>query len=220
MSDVFDEIEDDLRTQKLKQFWKENGSWIIGGALGAVLLTGALTFWRQWDYGRNMAATNALSAITATGDAAKIETFAMTADKNHAMLARFAAADQYLSHHQPDKALALYNDISRTIGLAAEWRELAVLHSVSMRLDKDSPEALAKEIAPLAADNGTWRFSARELQALLAARQGKTQEAAAIVSKIAADPLAPRDIRQRAFALHALYAADVQNNDTKNNKKS
>ncbi len=46
MTEIFDEISDDLRSEKLNQFWKENGAWIIGGALGAVLLTGSLTLWR------------------------------------------------------------------------------------------------------------------------------------------------------------------------------
>lgn len=210
--DIYNEIQDDLRQQKLNQFWKENGSWIIGGAIGAVVLTACLSGWREWRFSHDLAETNALTQVLTTADTIKLETFAKTTDKNHAMIARFAAADQYLVRHEPEKALALYNDIAKTSGLARDWRELAVLHSVSLRLDKDSPAVLEKELQPLAADRGTWRFSARELLALLAARDGRTQEAAALADKIAADPMAPEDIRRRAFSLRSLYAAEVKSN--------
>ena len=210
MTDVFDEISDDLRTEKLNQFWKENGSWIIGGAIGAVILTGALTFWRQWDYQRNATATTELTRIVNTADVSKIEGFAATADRNHAMMARFLAADAHLERHENDKAIALYNDIAATSGLDDTWRDLARLHSISLRLDKDPPDALAKELTALSGDEGVWRYSAREMEAFLAARQGQMQQAADMLARITADPQAPEDERQRAFSLRELYIADAK----------
>lgn len=210
MTDFFDEISDDLRQQKLNQFWKENGAWIIGGAIGAVVLTGALTLWRQHTLDRDMKQTAQFVRIEKANDPARLESFAATSDKDHAMMARFAAADDYLTHKQNDKALAIYNTIANTSGLDKTWRDLARLHSISLRLDKDSPDALAKELAPLAGDKDVWRFSAREMQALLAARQGKMDEAAKILTLLAADPDVPDDMRQRAFSLRQLYIADAK----------
>jgi hypothetical protein len=210
MTDVFDEINDDLRREKLNQFWKENGSWIIGGALGAVLLTGAMTAWRTWEYSRDAAATTQLARLTDAADWSKVESFAASSDKNHAMMARFMAADAYLEKHQTDKAIALYNDIAATSGLDKTWRDLARIHSLSLRLDKDPPEALAKELAALSGSKDVWRYTALEMQALLAARQGHMQDAANILASITADPQAPEDMRQRAFSLRELYIADAK----------
>ena len=175
MSDVFDEVADDLRRLKLQQFWKENGSWIIGGAIGAVILTGVLTLWRQWSYQRDMAATTELTRLVTAADLAKLESYAVTADKNHAMMARFIAADAHLQRGEKDKALALYNEVGGTIGLDSTWRDLARIHSISLRLDKDDPATLAKELAALSGDKGVWRFTAREMEASLAAKQGEMQ---------------------------------------------
>jgi len=209
MSDVFDEISDDLRQQKLNQFWKENGPWIIGGAIGAVLLTGALTLWREHTLSRNTEQTTQVITLEKAGDLTKLDAFAESADKDHAMLARFAEADAYIAKKQNDKALAVYDTIANTSRLDKTWRDLARLHSVTLRLDKDPPEALAKELATLDGDKDTWRYSAREMEALLAARQGQMQKAADILSNIAADPLVPEDMRQRAYSLHQLYVADT-----------
>lgn len=212
MTDAFDEIQDDLRQQKLNQFWKENGAWIIGGALGAVILTAALTTYRHWEEHRNTVATTELTNVISAGDVAKLEDFAGKGDKKHAMMARFLAADTYLARKENDKALALYNDIAKTSGIGRTWSDLARLHSISLRLDKDDAAALGKELAPLTAEKNPWRHSARELQGLLAARQGHMQEAADIMGRLAADPLAPDDLRQRAMSLRAVYAADAKNN--------
>lgn len=212
MTDVFDEISDDLRREKLNQFWKENGSWIIGGAIGAVLLTGALTLWRQWEYQHNASATTELTRLVTAGDLQKLEGFATTGDKNHAMMARFLAADAHLQKNEKDKAIALYSEIAGTYGLDKTWRDLARVRSISLRLDKDPPEALEKELSDLTGDNNVWRYTAREMEALLAARQGKMQHAADLMARITADPQAPEDMRQRAFSLRELYIADAKAN--------
>src|SRR5262245_37572446 len=137
MTEIFDEIGEELRREKLNQFWKENGSWIIGGAIGAVLLTAAMTFYRHWNFERDVKQTAALSRLVDAGEYAKLEGFAAGSDKNHAMMARFLAADAYVERNEKDKAIALYNDIAKTTGLDSNWRDLARLHSISLRLDKD-----------------------------------------------------------------------------------
>ena len=213
MTEIFDEISDDLRQQKLNQFWKENGSWIVGGAIGAVVLTAGLTFWREYEFKRDTRETTQLIRLQKTADLPKLESFAAATDKNHAMMARFGVADAYLAKKETDKALAVYNAIATTSGLDKTWRDLARLHSLSLRLDKDSPEALSKELAALSGDDGVWRYSAREMEALLAVRQGQLQRAADTLAGITADPRAPEGMRQRAFSLRQLYIADAKANN-------
>ncbi|MFH1159040.1 MAG: tetratricopeptide repeat protein [Pseudomonadota bacterium] len=206
MADVFDEINDDLRHENLRQFWKENGSWIIGCAVGAVLLTGAQAFWRHLELRRDTAATAELSRLAA--DPSGLENFAGTGDRNHAMLARFAAAGAHLERGEKDKAVALYDAVAGTSGIDRTLRDLAKLLSISQRLDKDSPDKLRKELAALSGDGGAWRATVRELEALLAVRQGDLQKATEALERITADPLAPADARARAFTLRELYTAE------------
>ena len=208
MTDVFDEIADDLRREKLNQFWKEKGTWIIGGAIIAVLFTGIVSLWRQWEYQRKAEATTELTRLVAGSSLPELESFAKTAGKKHAMIAGFLAASAHLERGEKDQAVALYNNIAATSGLDKTWRDLAKILSISQRLDNDDPEKLQKEISVLSDDDGAWRYTALELEALLAARQGHMQNAIAALTKIASDPLAPADARTRAFTLRELYMAE------------
>ncbi|MCK5658545.1 MAG: tetratricopeptide repeat protein [Alphaproteobacteria bacterium] len=206
MADIFDEINDDLRHEKLRQFWKENGPWIIGCAVGAVLLTGAQSFWRYWEHKSDVAAT--VELIRLVDDPSGLENFAGIEDKSHATIAHFAAAGAYLEQGEKNKAIALYDTIAKTSGIDMPLRDLARVLSISQRLDKDSPDKLLKELAALSGDDGTWRYTAWELEALLAVRQGNLQKAMDALAKITSEPLAPLNVRSRALILHDLYRAE------------
>src|SRR5690242_20736514 len=91
-SDFMDEIGDDLRRQELEKFWRENSSWIIGGIILAIVFTGALTFWRTYEYRQNLKATTEMLGAIDASDVGKMTDFAATADKNHAVIARLVAA--------------------------------------------------------------------------------------------------------------------------------
>lgn len=210
MADVFDEISEDLQREKLKRFWQENGAWIIGGAVGAVLLTGAMAAWRQWDYTRDAQATAELSRLVVASDLAGLEKFAATGRKEQAMIAGLMAAATHLGRSEKGKAVDLYGRVAGTFGVDGVWRDLARVLSVSQRLDKDPPAALEKELADLSGDDDVWRYTARELTALLAARQGQMQKAVDALTKTISDPGAPADARSRAQTLRELYAADVK----------
>jgi hypothetical protein len=209
MSDVFDEIADDLRREKLNLFWKENGSWIIGGVVLAILMTGALSFWRDFEFKRNAAATAELTRVATMNDAGALEYFAQSAPADQAMLARFMSAGSYAQKGEKDKALAMYNAIVETRGVDKAYRNLAKLYAVSLRADGGDAVTLRAELAPLVSDKSPWRYTALELDALLALRAGDRGTAVENLTKITADPLAPADARARAFTLRWLYVAEA-----------
>ncbi len=206
---LIDEVNDDLRRQKLEQFWRENGSWIIAGAVLAVLATAALTFWRGYEYRRDLAATQAFSAVVKSADAMKIAAFAEETDRKHALQARFAAAALHVTRDENDAAVLIYDKIAKTRGIDRDYRDLARLFAISLRLDHAAPETLRKELEHLTGEKSIWRFPALELKALLAAREGNKKEAAEILMRISGSPEAPQDVRTRAFTLHELYMADL-----------
>lgn len=210
MSDIMEEVAEDIRQQKLREFWQQNGAWIIGGALLAVVMTGGLNFWRAYEAKKNAAQTAALMTALKKSDAENLLSITQASDRGHAALARFAAAALYAKNGEKDKAISAYRDISGTFGVSKRLRDLAALQSISLRLDTDPADALEKELSPLAKNGGTFRFSAREMQALLLARERKKKEAASILEKIAKDAAAPQDMRVRVLTLQSLYAADVK----------
>lgn len=209
MADIMDEITDDLRQQKLKAFWQENRYWILGGAVMAVVMTASLTFWREYSFERNVAATAVLSSAVQTGDTEKLMTYAKEAGTDHAALARFEAAGLFLKKGESDKAVAAFNEIAAMRGVDKDLRGLATLYSILQRLDVDDAKKLEEELQPLLSKDATWRFSAMEALALLQARNGKPEQAIETLTLIAGDAAAPQNLKSRALTLRELYAGAV-----------
>jgi hypothetical protein len=204
MSDVMREIDDDMRQQRLRAFWAENRAWIIGGIVLAIVMTAALSFWRQHTINRNAQATYALFSAMDRSDAETLEALA-TGKGAHGALAAFLAAGLHAQNGESEEAAALYDRIAATRGLEPVYRDLATLLSVSHRLDAGDARKLHATLKPLTAPKSVWRSSALELQALLYARENNMAEAAAALTLLIGDDSAPAEARARAATLRALY---------------
>jgi hypothetical protein len=77
---------------------------------------------------------------------------------------------------------------------------LGALHEI----DTVDREALVQRVAPLAADDNPWRYSAREILAVLARRGGDMGKARELYSGLANDVAAPSGIRSRAQEMLAI----------------
>jgi hypothetical protein len=205
MADIEREIAEDLQRQQLALFWQENGNWIIGGVIGAVLMTAVMTWYRQYTHDHNMRETAQLIEIMNDADVGKLSAYAAKADRNHAALARFDEAALYAKRGDSAKASALYAQIEGTTGLDRVYRDLARLLRISQTIEQEDPGRLHQELEPLKAPKSAWRFTALEMDALVYARQGKLKEAADDLAEIAGDSASPVDERTRATTLRELY---------------
>lgn len=206
MADLMDDIGEDLRREQLKKFWKENGNWIVGGVLLAILATGAMSFWRNHEYQENLVATTELLSVAHQSDAGKLAAFAQKSDKDHATVAQFLAAGLYQQGGDKNKAAEIYAEIEKTAGVDRVYRDLAALYGVLLELETGDLAVLHKTLDRLTGDENVWRFTALEAKALLFARQGQADKAAEILMRISGDAAAPADARTRAYTLHELYA--------------
>ncbi|MDP2205095.1 MAG: tetratricopeptide repeat protein [Alphaproteobacteria bacterium] len=205
MSDVMREIDDDMRQQRLRDFWVENRAWIIGGIVLAIVMTAGLSFWRQHTLNRNAQATYELFSAMDRADEAALGALAETGKGSHGALAAFLAAGIHAQKGESAEAAVVYDRIATTRGLDRVYRDLATLLSVSHRIDAGDAQQLHAALKPLTSAKNIWRFSALELQALLFARENKMADAAAALTTLIGDDAAPAEVRARATTLRALY---------------
>jgi hypothetical protein len=205
-NDIYHELEEDIRQQKLRAFWQENGSWIIGGVIAAVIMTGGISFWRDHEAKVHLRETTALLAAVESADPAKIEAAGKGAGKAHEMLSLFAEARLFAERGEQDKAAAVYEKISGMTRVDGAWRDLAALYGVMAKIDTGESVKLHETLKGLEAKNAPWRWSALELDGLLLAREKKNAEASALFATLADAPEAPSDIRVRAASMRDLYA--------------
>jgi hypothetical protein len=207
MTDIFREVDEALREDRVKAIWNRYGTLIIAGAVAIVVATAAFVGWRSYSQSQAQSQTRALvdAQQQAAADPKSAATIyaAVAADSSadRAALARLLEARADLDAGKRDEAGKVYQQIADDSGVNSVVRDLARLYSVMARLDDGDPAALNGELAPLAADGSPWRASAREMQGLLALRQNDTAKAREIFEALSKDPASPPGVRSRADQL-------------------
>ncbi|OYD85405.1 tetratricopeptide repeat protein [Azospirillum brasilense] len=211
MSDIFREVDEDLRRDRMERVFKRYGGIMLAAALAVVAATGGTVAWRNWQQSQKQSETTALAAAlsqAAQGPDKGVEAlaaFAGKADPGMAALAQLNAAALLAREGKTAEAVAVYDKLSGNAGAGAVYRELAVLLSVMHQLGSGDPAQLQARLQPLTADANPWRFSAREMSAVLAARAGDKDRARTLFQQLADDSQAPAGVRSRAADLATLY---------------
>ncbi len=214
MTDIFDEVGEDLRRERLNRFWKSYGGVVI--ALAVLIVLGTAV-WRGWVYYSEQQAAAAGDAYSAAiakaadGDAnaaaESLLAFSSDAPKGYAALARFRAATAKAVAGETETAIAAFDTLSKDATIAKEMRDLAALRAAMIAVDKEDLAAVKARLAAYDSDISPWRFSARELIALAAVKAQAWDEARAMLDKLKADPSTPQDVASRTGILAGVVRA-------------
>jgi hypothetical protein len=208
LSDIFREVEEDVRREKLEKFWKAYGVHVM--ALLALVLIGVAGFelwqrqeaiWRDKDSQEFIAAQRITNPVPATRAFANL---AKTAHGGYALLAKMEQADALALSGQTAQAVTLYKQIADQdhgqLGAAARIRGGWAMADTAPRAD------LQSFLQPLLDPANAWRQMAQEILAYSDYHQGKTLVAAEEFTKLAADPGSPDQLRSRAQAFAAFLS--------------
>ena len=208
---LFKEIDEDMRHERYDVLWKKYGNSLIAGAVILVGLVAGYQGWKAYDLdsrrddGERFA--RALNLPADDGSDATLQAFNRLADEGrsgYAMLSRFQAAALLGKRGERAKAAAAYDELASDGGIDAIYQGLAVILGALVDLDNADAEALMRRLAPLTADDNPWRYSAKEITALVAGRQGDTAGARKIYAALADDAGAPPGVRTRAGEMLAV----------------
>ncbi len=210
MSELFDEVNEDVRRDQLKKLWDKYSILIVAAA---VLIVAAVGGWRGYQYLEAKKAAEAGAAFDRAIDLADqnkpaeaeaaFTKLAMDAPSGYRTLARLRAAAE-AGKRDRDSAVKQYDEIAADRGVAAAERDLARVRAASLLIDTASYDVLAQRIEPASGADGTYRHTARELLALSAWRAGNAVAARQWLDLLSADPATPSSMRSRAEALQAL----------------
>jgi hypothetical protein len=211
LADLFQEIDEDLRRDRLNELWKRYGNYVAAGAALIVLGTAGVVGWREYRERQNLAQADLFlkameQAESGNADAAKAAfgQLARDAGAGYATLARLQQAALLAKTGDSAGAATLYEEIAADGRVEQALRDVAVILLAQHTVDSADPAQLSQRLQPLAADKSPWRHSAMELQALLAKRAGDTAKAKEIYTKLADDLSAPQGLRARATEMLAI----------------
>ncbi len=211
MNDIFREVDEEYRQQQLLEFWHKNAKFIIAILLAAIAAAAITGYWQTRQLAGREAETYRLSSAEAEAADQKAPDAATTLNKtaaeltgSHTVPASFAAARAAVFAGDMSGATKIYDGIAGNAKANAAEKQLAAVMSVSIQLKDGDPAQLSARLDKMTADDNSFRFSAREWQALLALRQGDTKKAHDISLALARDNKAPEGVRGRAGQLASL----------------
>jgi hypothetical protein len=210
VSELFDEVDEDVRRDQLKKLWDQYSIYIVAGAL---LIIAAVGGWRGYEY---LEAKKAVEAGAAFDKAVELSeankhaeaeaAFADLATKapaGYRILSRLRVAAEVASR-DTKAAAKLFDDIAADRSVGAPEQDLARVRAAQLLLETSTYPELLKRLEPATTPAATFRHTARELLALSAWRANDATAARQWLDLIANDGETPPSLRSRAEALQAL----------------
>lgn len=213
MSDIFREVDEEVRRDKAVEFWKKYQNYMIGAAALIVLATAG---WRFYDYRRLQAAQAAGAQFEQALEldrsgkgpeaAAVLAKIAAEGPSGYRIVSRFAEA-AVRSKTDPAGATAAYDALAEDASIDPLLQETARLRAALLRLNAGETDKAKAALEALAAPTGAYRHTAREMLGVVALAAQDYQGAGKWLDMVVADPDAPQSPRQNAELLLGLVAS-------------
>lgn len=210
MSELFDEVDEELRREQIKRIWERYSGLIIAVA---VLIVAGVGGWRGYQYleaekaakfGNAFQAAATLSEENKSAEAeAAFNKIATEGTSGYRALARLRAAAE-VGKRDPQAAVKLYDGIAADTSLDVAERDVAHIRAAGLLVDTAPYSELRPRLEPLSVNGRTFRHAARELLSLSAFRSNDMTAARQWLDQIASDASSPQGLRARAEALQAL----------------
>jgi hypothetical protein len=213
VTDIFHEVDEEVRREQLKKIWQRYGNYIIAGCL--VIVVG-IAGWRgyEWMQSKHAAESGAAfeqaATLAETGKVQEAEAafakLGVDGTAGYRILSRLREAAE-LARSDPKAAVKAYDEIAADRGAGQVIQDLATLRAGYLLVDGTPYADLRNRLEPLTGQGRPFRYSARELLALSAWKQGDTSAAKQWTETIIGDPQTPAGARSRAEVLSQLIAA-------------
>jgi hypothetical protein len=214
MSDIFQEVDEEVRRDKAAEFWKKYQNLIIGAAVLLVLATAGYRYHEDRRLAAAQAAGAAFQQALALDRAGKggeaeaaMAELAADAPGGYRTLARLADA-AFTAKSDPKRALAAYDALAADASIGSLFQDAARLRAALLRLDAGEVDAAKPALEALAGNGGAYRHTARLALGVVALVAGDYDGAGQWLDRVVADDEAPDAERRNAESLLGLVAAN------------
>jgi hypothetical protein len=206
VSDIFREVEEDVRRERYEKLWKEYRDYII--AAGALIVIGMAGYqlYRVYEQRETEKASIAYAAAVemldrgqAAAAAPQLAALAKRAPGGYAAVAKFAEADALYGGGQKGDAIRIYEQIAN--GSDPYLGAAARLHAAWAMADSAPRSDVEALLAPLSERSNAWHELAHEVIAYEDLRNGNAAQALRAYQQIVSDPDTPSSLKKRAEAM-------------------
>lgn len=210
MSELFDEVNEEVRREQLKKLW-DKYSFLIIGAM--ILIIAAVAGWRGYEYLETKKAAEAGAAFDKAVELAEANKhteaeaaftdLVAKAPYGYRVLSRLRLAGE-IAHRDVNAAAKMFDEIAADRSVGAADQDLARIRAAQLLLETAGYPDMKQRLEAAAAPGATFRHTARELLALSAWRANDAAATRQWLDQIADDGETPPSLRSRAEALQAL----------------
>ena len=213
MTDIFNEVDEEVRREQLKKLWERYGHYLIALCVLIVVGVGAWRGYQWWEAKQAAQSGAAFDKAVELAEAGKKQeseaAFAKLATDGTAgyrLLARLRDAAA-LAATDRNAAVSAYDQIAADKGAGQVIQDLAAVRAGYLLVDSAPYSELRTRLEPLTAADRPYRHSAREILALSAWKTHDLTAAQQWTNMVMADPQTPQGTRSRVEVLGELIAA-------------
>lgn len=209
MADIFREVDEMMKQERLERFWKANRLWIIAFIVLSIAGTAGVSIYKRWDNSVKEEQTSILLKASEKPDfPAGLADIAKDFRPALRGIAYLGAAQSEYEKENQASALEFYKLAAQDKAIPAEYRDMALL--MQTRLDSELPadDKLAKLGSISGNSKSPWRYHAALEAAVVLAHEKQDYAAARIeLEKITkTNPALPSSFFAKAKNLEQLYA--------------
>lgn len=221
--DVFREVEEDMRRERMRELWDRFGVYVIGVACAVVLLVAGNAMYSNYAAGVASDASEQFlnanqtldedgaseGAVTEAEEA--LATLSKSGPGGYRPLAQFRLAGAKQAEGDNEGARTLLDEIADNRNVDVTLRDLARIRAAMVSLALDDFTGVENRLTDMTGFESPWRHTARELVGLAALEAGNTERAQTILSEAIIDTETPPSLRQRAQSyLELVMQTDVK----------
>lgn len=191
---IFREVDEELRGDRMRNFWRRFGPYVIGAAVAMVLLVAINEGWNWWQNSQASTASDRFYAALEIADGADVaaaqqalEAVEVASPAGYSTLAKFRLAGLLAKEGKTDEAVAAYDALA-TDEFNQQLKALALVFAANLFVDRGDVAAVEQRIQGLAAGDNALRNAARETIGLAQFKAGQLDAAVVTLNQILADP--------------------------------
>ena len=206
MSDVFQEVDEELREEKYKSIWRKYKYYVIGGVILFVLGIAANAFWKDYslkeinDRSERFFTALEIAQEDKVNTITLLEEFASKEEKNakyNVLIARFSEAAIRRSEKDFNGALAIYENLANN-NISDFYADYAKLSSVEMLIALNNKKEARLILDNLINNSSDLKYIAMEYLGYIEIDEGNFSKARTIFINITEEASSSVNMKNRS----------------------
>jgi hypothetical protein len=217
VTDIFREVEEEVRRERFEQLWKKYGDYVIAAAALIIIAVAAFQLWRIYERREQAKAAAAyatagqmLDAGAASTAATTYAKLAQTAPHGYAQLALLQQANALYAAGKVPEAVDIYKQVAaKNDPLLAPVARIRAAWATVETAPRSDIDVLLK---PLLDPSSPWHPMAQEIIAYSDYKSEATAKALSEFRALSKDPNSPPAVRRRSEIMATYLAAGGDQN--------